>query len=366
MTGAAVHSASASSVSSLGNGRAPATTAATKKVTICHRTHSVTNPYVRITVAEDSIGTGNKHGGVKHNQWSKKLFTVIPDPNVFNSAITYTPAPEKMWGDIIPNKYVDGSTFSGPGAGTNYKGIGIDIYNGTGGKEGQCKVMNARDLYEVEKSNGTPTKDILDDLEESKESDEFKSALDACGGSFTNCTDPSKLGTMSITPETSTTVDPAATTVPTTTTVVSSGNGSLQVHTWIDANRNGKKASNEGNLEGQTVTIEGPNGETLTALTDASGIATFTNLVPGTWKVKSVLSKAGYSKVYDSDGSVNWATTLKVVAGKTAKASFAAAKGSAKVTLPTTGTDGISLQLLMAGLMVLAGFALTRIRRRAA
>lgn len=36
----------------------------TNKVTICHRTHSVKNPYVRITVNQSSVGNGNgKHGG---------------------------------------------------------------------------------------------------------------------------------------------------------------------------------------------------------------------------------------------------------------------------------------------------------------
>ncbi|MEY2768323.1 MAG: hypothetical protein RI912_1986, partial [Actinomycetota bacterium] len=45
------------------------------KVEICHRTHSVTNPYVRITVAQRSVGNGNgKHGGNSHDQYSTVLF----------------------------------------------------------------------------------------------------------------------------------------------------------------------------------------------------------------------------------------------------------------------------------------------------
>ena len=353
-----------------------------KKVTICHRTHSVTNPYVRITVAESSIGNGaSKHGGVKHDTYSSVLFPGgKPVPNVFNSAVTYTPATEKKWGDIIPNVYTDGTAFTGAGAGTNYSGIGIDIYNGTNGKAGVCKAMNARDFYETEKANNVPTQEILDDLEESKESDEFASALSACGGSFSNCTDPSKLGTTSITIDSTTTTVAAggtsATTPKTPATLpagvtLAAGKGALQVNIWVDSNRNGSKGTSEKSMKGVTVTIVGPNNETKTATTDSVGLASFLDLTPGSWSVTSVLSTDGYEKVYDSDGTADWATTLSVTEGQVASAEFAAATAiaastksvSGATTLAATGTDSGILALL-AVILLSVGLALVQSRRR--
>ena len=414
LTGVAIQAVSASASVQV----APSATV-TKKVTICHRTHSVTNPYVRITVAESAIGNGaSKHGGVKHDTWSNVLFASKPSPNVFNSAVTYTPATEKKWGDIIPNVYTDGTAFTAAGAGTNYTGIGIDIYNGTNGKSGVCKTMNARDFYEVEKANGVPTQEILDDLEESKDSDEFLAAKNACGGSFTNCTDPTKLGTMSIPAEvTTTTVAGATTTVvagatttvaagatttvaagATATTVaggttattpatlpagvtLAAGKGAIEVKIWVDGNRDGSQGTGEKNLQGMSVTIKGPNGATKTAATDAAGNVLFLDLEPGSWSVVSVLSTQGYEKVYDSDGTVDWKSTLTVTAGGVAKASYAAApalaasatSGTPEASAPTTGAEanivttgvrhsGLLVEIALA--MVLAGFALTLVRRR--
>ena len=386
-----------------------------KKVTICHRTHSVTNPYVRITVAESSISpnAANKHGGSKHDQYSSVLYpSGKPNPNVFDSTKTYTPAPEKKWGDIVPNVYTDGTAFKPNGWGSsafpgiNFTGIGLDIYNGTNGKSGQCKSMNPRDFYEVEKANGVPESEILGDLDESKESDEFASALTACGGTtFVGC-DPSKLGTMSIAPETTTTVAGATATtvagatattvagstattfaggaaaVATTTTVaMAAGKGAIEVKIWVDANRDGSQATDEKSLAAMTVTIKGPNGATKTAKTDANGFVLFNDLEPGSWSVVSVLSVKGYEKVYDSDGALDWASALTVTAGKVSAASYAAAPALAASaatapsaasvpdaasapTLTKTGTAHSGGLASAALAMLAAGLGLVALRRR--
>ena len=79
-------------------------------VEICHRTHSTENPYSRITVSQSSIGTGpGQHGGKSHDDYSKRLFPDgKPYPNVFDSEMIYEPASEKLWGDIIPLKDING------------------------------------------------------------------------------------------------------------------------------------------------------------------------------------------------------------------------------------------------------------------
>ena len=109
------------------------------KVTICHRTHSVTNPYRRITVSQSSIvgGANSKHGNDTgaHNDWSVgKLGPSRPDAsiaNVFDPNHTYSPATDKKWGDIVPNVDVSGNPIQSNFPGLNYFDAGLAIYNGT-------------------------------------------------------------------------------------------------------------------------------------------------------------------------------------------------------------------------------------------
>ena len=74
------------------------------KVTICHRTNSVTNPYVVETVDEASV---NSDSGDDHGQGDHHIHT----GPVFDSGTEY-PAPHNgdQWGDIIPPFYADGVT----------------------------------------------------------------------------------------------------------------------------------------------------------------------------------------------------------------------------------------------------------------
>ena len=391
----------------------------TKKVTICHRTHSVTNPYVKITVAESAIGNGaSKHGGVKHDQYSSVLFPGgKPNPNVFNSSVTYSPATEKKWGDIIPNVYTDNSAFTAQGAGTNFTGIGVDIYNGTNGKSGICKAMNARDFYEVEKANGVATQDILDDLEESKDSDEFASALSACGGSFTTCTDSTKLGATSITIDTTTTTVAATTTTvkgATTTTVKGATTATtattvaatrkLKGTLWIDTNRDGKKDTAEKVLANYTVTVKAGSGnsstQTYTVTTDSAGNYEVDNIPAGNWIVTpAALPSANYEKVFDTDSNTtaaDWVVTASVPATGEATADFATAlsaaalasgatdtlgavavaptttvalaastsSDTASASIPQTGFGSSGLVVLLATISGAIGMALLQIRRR--
>ena len=122
-------------------GAAPAAMSApgSNKVTICHRTHSVTNPYRMITVsanAADGLGRADHTG---HDLAFELDGTTYP---VFDPALTYPPN-QKHWGDIIP------PVRSSPGL--NWMAAGAqDIYSGTGAAYGLCTRMSAKQFCDVE------------------------------------------------------------------------------------------------------------------------------------------------------------------------------------------------------------------------
>ena len=367
------------------------------KVEICHRTHSVTNPYVRITVAQRSVGNGNgKHGGNSHDQYSTILFpSGKPVPNVFNSSITYTPAPQKKWGDIIPLNDVSGNPLANPAsnvAGLNFSGIGLSIYNGTGAYAGICKTMTPRDYYEVEViEGGQNPSDVLQDMEEF-DSDEFASALSACGGSFLSCSVGTLGAPTAFAPTTtiaSTTTISSVTTVASTTPVnnSSSNRGSnssssnstrkLKGKIWIDANRNGVKDGSEKILSNFKVTVSAGSGNTstltYTVTTDASGNYEVSDIPEGNWVVRAAsLPSSNYEMVYDSDSvasATDWVVLAAVPSTGEATADFATALSAEAVAagvkdtlgateLPETGPQYVAGVLLMALVLMLLGMFL--------
>lgn len=393
----------------------------TNKVTICHRTHSVKNPYVRITVNQSSVGNGNgKHGGNSHDQWSNVLFSSKPNPNVFNPAVTYSPAPEKKWGDIIPTTDTGGNNLTGPAAavaGLNFTGIGLSIYNGTGAYAGLCKTMTPRDYYEVQViEGGQSPSSVLTEMDEFQ-SDEFASALTACGGTFATC-NAATLGSPTAAAPT-TTVAPATTVAAATTTTVRGattttvrpGSNSNSTATtvaatrkltgkiWIDSNRDGKKDSSEKILANHAVTVKaGPGNsstQTFTVKTDSAGNYEVADLPAGNWVVTAAsVGSSNYENVFDSDSgttSSDWVVTASVPSTGTASADFAtalttaaaaagatdtlgaapvtpvaaapSASAGAKVALPSTGSQSTTVLLWLAFAMLILGAGLTARRR---
>jgi LPXTG-motif cell wall-anchored protein len=323
------------------------------KVEICHRTHSVKNPYVRITVAQRSVGNGNgKHGGNSHDQYSTVLFpSGKPNPNVFNPAVTYSPAPEKKWGDIIAFTDVSGNALTGNAfqvRGLNNTGIGAQIFQGTGAYAGLCKTMTPRDYYEVQViEGGQSPSSVLTEMDEF-DADEFSTALTACNGTFATC-NAGTLGSPTAAAPT-TTATPA-----TTTTVAGSSTANTTASTrkltgkiWIDSNRDGKKDSSEKILANHTVTVKAGAGntsaQTFTVKTDSAGNYEVADLPAGNWVVTAAaVSDSNYEKVFDSDSgttSSDWVVAASVPSTGTATADFATALSAAAVAAGATDSLG--------------------------
>ena len=171
---------------------APEPALAASKITICHRTRSVTNPYRKITVSTNAV-TNAKHGG--HDEWSNVLFVSKPVPNVFNPDVTYSGS-NKRWGDIIP----DGTAGGSNGIKLNFSDAGIAIYNGTsfGGRSyaGICSAMTANRFYEISKLAGLTDAEIAADLEDQSANED--AAIRPVGG-FTSGNVASSVGGVSVT-----------------------------------------------------------------------------------------------------------------------------------------------------------------------
>lgn len=350
------------------------------KVTICHRTHSVTNPYRRITVARSSVVNANGHQTASHDAYSSILYpSGKPVPNVFNKSMTYTPAPEKKWGDIIPPVDVSNDDLPGNpelnwsnGAGDLR---GIDIYNGTGAYAGICKAVSTADYVRGEKEAGIPTADIKTDLED-QAADEDAAALSTCGGSFASCSlatieslDTTTTSTVAPTTAAPTTVAPTTTVASAasgaagvTTTTVAGNTGTLKGIIWIDVNRDGKRDADEPFLKNTKLSITSGT-TTLTAYTDENGAYSVANVAPGTWSVVAKLSVKDLKMVYDTTGAADWKATVVVPANGVGVANFAAADKTSADVLPETGTNH-DLALSLMALVLLAGGAVIVASRR--
>lgn len=169
----------------------PVSAAKSTKITICHRTHSVTNPYRRITVARASITKARGHGDQGAQDTHNKATSVNPTRIVWDPTYSYPDAPRKVWNDIIPDASTGGGAAN---IAQNFSGRGLAIYNGTvdGGYDykNACKKMTAKQFYDSEVAEGQTPADILDDLND-QQSNEDKALKDACGGTFSASCAPS-------------------------------------------------------------------------------------------------------------------------------------------------------------------------------
>ena len=288
---------------------ASATPRTNVKVTICHRTHSVTNPYRMITVSMNSVNgplntrTGNPttsatvgdHAGYVHNKFAKtgSHARVYPsNPHVFSSTFSYSGA-NKVWEDIIPpfTQTKNGSTATYNGF--NWSVEGKAIYFGTGSSHGACKKMTAKEFYDSEVAAGQTPKDVLDDIKEQEAEED--------GGLKPN--------SVNDLPN-----EPSHPNGPTPPSNIGSQSQKLLGRVWYDDNHDGTDTGENG-APSVTVELVDPDGNVAgTTATDANGNYEIPSVAEGKWKVRYVLP-TGYSYTYDSTDASDGDTSAIVPAG---------------------------------------------------
>lgn len=310
------------------------------KVTICHRTHSVTNPYRKITVAKSSVdgdlnirsrGNGNNangdHAGTTHNPLD--LVQNGSSRKVFDPTYTY-PNNAKKWQDIIPAFTVDENSGTVTYSGLNWDAAGKAIYFGTGSFYGLCKKMSAKDYLNSEVAAGQSASNVLADLREQASEEDSGidlSTTDGLRNLLTEPTGPRPPANVQNPDLNSNTVTP-----------FDSLTQSIAGVVWYDDNHNGIQDGTETIAPGVTVKLLDPSGNpytttpafkklqkqqtrfrlasNITALpvtysgtltTDSNGAFVFPSVPEGLWTV-SFVAPSGFTFTYDAYGSADGAT----------------------------------------------------------
>ncbi len=224
------------------------------KVTLCHRTNSITNPYVRITVSASSVYKKAGHYG--HDE-------IYDGHHVFDSSVAY-PNNKKDWGDIIPAD----STGKNRWAALNMTALGKQIYDGT---VPGCAEKDLQTLYNQLREEGKSKKEILAELEKEKNADVDPKDIDEL--TYTG-SDPKTEKSEPKGP-----VAPANVKIP---------NQSLSGIVWLDVNKDGLKDPDEPFIKGINIKVtNSTTGEVLNAslTTDENGFYLVEGIPAGSWKV---------------------------------------------------------------------------------
>lgn len=145
------------------------------KITICHRTHSVTNPYRMITVSNNAVNKARGH----------KVHTGGVFVTTSGHYLTDGGSNAKVWGDIVPGGDSDGTPYNGTNSiGYNWTTSGKSFFPG-GANASKCGKLTAKQFYDLEIAAGETAADIIADLNEQDANEDLaiKSALS--GGQFT-------------------------------------------------------------------------------------------------------------------------------------------------------------------------------------
>lgn len=228
------------------------------KVTICHRTNSVTNPYVRITVSASSVYKNAGHYG--HDE-------IYDGHHVFDSSVNY-PNNKKDWGDIIPAD----PTGKNRWAALNMTALGKQIYDGT--VEG-CAEKSLQTLYNELREEGKTKKEILAELEKTKDTDSDPKDIDEL--TYTG-SDPKTEKSEPKEP-----VAPAGVELP---------EQSLSGIVWLDINKDGLKDADEPFIKNIKISITNTaTGESLdiSEVTDENGFYQVEKIPVGDWKITTAI-----------------------------------------------------------------------------